>query len=161
LYELTLLGAHYHPTVAKWAKALLQKQNVEYTGDPLLDFSLINFLDRFNYQQPKPKLVQRLKTHKIRRSLVEAAVNSKDFLLLQEDQVREEERFFHHFFKLRKVAEDAAQQEEEEEPYSEDDELGFSGELELQEESEEEAKPKKRLKKSVFSTADDYEHLLD
>lgn len=165
LYELTLLGAHYHPTVSKWAKTLLQKQIIEYSGDPLLDFSLINFLDRFNYQQPKPKLVQKLKTHKIRRSLVEGAVNTKDFLLLPEDQVREEERFFHHFFKLKKISQDAAPkyEEEEEEAFSEGSDFEMpGGGLEMQEESEEEeSKPKKRQKKSVFSTAEDYAYLMD
>lgn len=44
--ELTYLTNHFHPTVALWAGHILQGKRIEYTGDPLKDFTLIRFLDR-------------------------------------------------------------------------------------------------------------------
>ena len=35
--------------------SLLQKEQISYTGDPLHDFTLIRFLDRFVYRNPKKK----------------------------------------------------------------------------------------------------------
>lgn len=52
--ELTYLTNHFHPTVALWAGHILQGKRIEYTGDPLKDFTLIRFLDR--YCSPNDKL---------------------------------------------------------------------------------------------------------
>lgn len=54
-YELHLLSRHYHPSVALFATEILQrtKKGVEYYGDPLKDFTLMHFLDRFVYRSPK------------------------------------------------------------------------------------------------------------
>lgn len=56
LIELNLLARHYHPTVTKWASSLIKTGNIEvieYSGDPLLDFSLVNFLHKFITKNPK------------------------------------------------------------------------------------------------------------
>ena len=50
MYELTLLQIHFHPTIQKWAKEL---GSIDYKGDPLLDFSIQNFLDRISFKNPK------------------------------------------------------------------------------------------------------------
>lgn len=58
LNELYLLQNHYHPSVQKMSKFILENYNKEiinYEGDPLLDFSLINFLDKFMLKNPKIK----------------------------------------------------------------------------------------------------------
>lgn len=44
--ELGYLQRHFHPTVAMWAQHILNGEKVNYTGDPLKDFTLIRFLDR-------------------------------------------------------------------------------------------------------------------
>lgn len=44
---------HVHPTVRLWAQNLLSGETLTYNGDPLLDFSLSNFLDRISYKNPK------------------------------------------------------------------------------------------------------------
>lgn len=53
--ELTYLTNHFHPTVALWAGHILQGKRIEYTGDPLKDFTLIRFLDRYGSPNRKTK----------------------------------------------------------------------------------------------------------
>lgn len=53
LYELLPLADHTHPTIRLWSLSLLQNELLNYSGDPLLDFSLANFLDRISYKEPK------------------------------------------------------------------------------------------------------------
>ena len=49
-WELLLLAEHNHPTVSLFAKQILDLSLIQYDGDPLLDFSLSSFLDRFAYK---------------------------------------------------------------------------------------------------------------
>lgn len=51
--ELLLLSNHYHPSVAVFAKALLEGREINYGGDALNDFTLMAFLDRFAFRNPK------------------------------------------------------------------------------------------------------------
>lgn len=51
--ELASLQLHFHPTVALFSKNLANGQKIVYTGDPLKDFTLIRFLDRFVFKNPK------------------------------------------------------------------------------------------------------------
>lgn len=58
LVELTILLNHYHPTVQKWTKQIIESYKsdpIDYEGDPLLDFSLANFLNKFITKNPKVK----------------------------------------------------------------------------------------------------------
>lgn len=60
LWELTCLLNHYHPQVRKYAEMLIEKRDessniIEYDGNPLLDFNLANFLDRFTFSKAKKK----------------------------------------------------------------------------------------------------------
>ena len=62
LNELYLLQKHYHPSVQRMAKFILENYNKEiisYDGDPLMDFSLINFLEKFMLKNPKIKKVKK------------------------------------------------------------------------------------------------------
>jgi hypothetical protein len=62
LAELTILSNHYHPTIQKFVNFILANYNkdiVNYEGDPLLDFSLVNFLEKFILKNPK--LAKKLK----------------------------------------------------------------------------------------------------
>lgn len=51
--ELYFLKSHFHPTVALYAQNILDGQLIKYNGDPLKDFTLIRFLDRFVFKNPK------------------------------------------------------------------------------------------------------------
>jgi len=53
LYELHALRNHYHPSVAFFVKKVIQNEPIEYSGDPLQDFTTMRFLDRFAYRNPK------------------------------------------------------------------------------------------------------------
>nr|CAD7404866.1 unnamed protein product [Timema poppensis] len=51
--ELLTLTQHFHPTVALFAYNILQNELIHYSGDPLQDFTLARFLDRFVFKNPK------------------------------------------------------------------------------------------------------------
>ncbi|XP_063937574.1 protein SLOW WALKER 2 [Daucus carota subsp. sativus] len=52
-WELMVLAAHAHPSVATMAKTLLSGANIVYNGNPLHDLSLSSFLDKFMEKKPK------------------------------------------------------------------------------------------------------------
>lgn len=54
VWEASLLLHHYHPSVSKFANDF-KDGAIEYGGDPLRDFALIQFLDRFAYRHPKSR----------------------------------------------------------------------------------------------------------
>ena len=45
-WELSVLRNYYHPTIRIWANNLMSGKQIDYSGDPLQDFSLGNFLDK-------------------------------------------------------------------------------------------------------------------
>ncbi|XP_060651700.1 uncharacterized protein F23B12.7 [Drosophila nasuta] len=51
--ELLLLRQHYHPTVQVFAEQILLEKRIDYYGDPLRDFGLPHFLERFAFKNPK------------------------------------------------------------------------------------------------------------
>lgn len=52
-YELTLLSRNFHPTVQVFVENILKGHKIKYFGDPLQDFSLSHFLERFSFKNPK------------------------------------------------------------------------------------------------------------
>eukprot|EP01031_Cornospumella_fuschlensis_P032230 gene32230-38982_t len=104
LFELTLLKQHYHPSVRAFAQALLSPPHeIHFGGDPLVDFTLTAFLDRFVYRHPK-KSVENSLRRKGR------AVPSDDKTVLEEfggvaaagdgdeEDVAPDKQFFYRFF---------------------------------------------------------------
>lgn len=104
-FELLPFTRHYHPTVVVFANKLLNNEPVEYTGDPMLDFTLIHFLDRFVYKNPKKTKSADDKTGKksifeaeksiYKSSIKNLAVNSKEYLKLDPKLIPAEEKFFY------------------------------------------------------------------
>lgn len=131
LWELTLLTKHAHPSVVAIAKALLvSPESITYEGNPILDFSVIGFLDRFVYKNPKARDLQYNKEaahdtdekrtnnkvnvfsqQMLRASLIRPAANSGIAKLVKEgkseDVVPVDEKFFYNYFTLRKERDDA------------------------------------------------------
>ncbi len=107
LSEIVILSNHYHPTVQKFCSFILEnykKDTIDYQGDPLIDFSLANFLDKFILKNPK------LKSNKKKK--VQATSNEdeelKKFLGEDGDNENEEEKgekleFIDKFNKINKV----------------------------------------------------------
>ncbi|XP_075391429.1 CCAAT/enhancer-binding protein zeta isoform X2 [Tenrec ecaudatus] len=107
LWELKKLSEHFHPSVALFAKTILQGNDVQYPGDPLQDFTLMRFLDRFVYRNPKPhkgkentdSVVMQPKRKPFMKDIRSLAVNSKEFLAKEESQIPVDEVFFYRYYK--------------------------------------------------------------
>jgi len=95
IWEITLLRNHYHPSVVRFATDLIQdnKKN-SYRGNPLIDFSIMHFLDKFAYRQPK-KVVAGKKKYTNKRS-IQFSVNNESFL--QRKHIDGEHIFFFKYF---------------------------------------------------------------
>jgi len=105
-WEISLFAHHFHPSVAKFANDMGE---IDYAGDPLQDFGLAPFLDKFAYRNPKSreKLFKQQQAggtvatsnnrrmNKLRARL-ELPVNDPSFL--EKTDINEQEEFFHRFF---------------------------------------------------------------
>ncbi|XP_029351916.1 CCAAT/enhancer-binding protein zeta isoform X2 [Echeneis naucrates] len=106
LWELQRLAQHFHPSVSLFAKTILQGGSIQYSGDPLQDFTLMRFLDRFVFRNPK-QLKGKQNTDaavlmpKQRLPVSYLPVNCEEFLAKEESQIPVDEIFFHRFFKTR------------------------------------------------------------
>ncbi|KAH0622550.1 hypothetical protein JD844_024947 [Phrynosoma platyrhinos] len=106
-WELKKLSEHFHPSVALFAKTILEGNYIEYSGDPLQDFTLMRFLDRFVYRNPKvhkgkentSSVVMQPKKKQSMNNVRNLAVNSKEFLAQDESKIPVDEVFFHRFYK--------------------------------------------------------------
>ncbi|RUS87856.1 hypothetical protein EGW08_004389 [Elysia chlorotica] len=114
VWELQQLAKHYHPSVRLYAETLLKGQNIKYDGDPLKDFTLIRFLDRFVYKNPKKDLEKNSDMKRFKGSATTGIrafpVNSKEFLQAGEESVPVDEKFFLQYFtaKAKQKGEDAS-----------------------------------------------------
>jgi ribosome biogenesis protein MAK21 len=102
LWEACLVAHSFHPSVAKFASTLSE---ISYMGDPLRDFTLAPFLDKFAYRNPKTsKKLNRGESVAKRRSVMEEAesalkalpVNDPSFL--KKTHIDEQDEFYHKFF---------------------------------------------------------------
>ncbi|CAG7730275.1 unnamed protein product [Allacma fusca] len=98
-FELVSLAEHYHPSVALFAQTLIDKNFIKYDGNPLRDFAIARFLERFIYRNPK---VNKLRPQYEPRGLRKVPVNSTTYLEADVSKVPIEERFFYKYFKDRK-----------------------------------------------------------
>ncbi|KAJ8270964.1 hypothetical protein GJAV_G00121250 [Gymnothorax javanicus] len=109
LWELKKLSAHFHPSVALFAKTILQGEFIQYTGDPLQDFTLMRFLDRFVFRNPKQQksrentnsTVMQPKLKVFMNNIQALPVNCEEFLAKEECQIPVDEVFHYRFFKKR------------------------------------------------------------
>uniref|UniRef100_A0A3Q4H3G5 CCAAT/enhancer-binding protein zeta n=1 Tax=Neolamprologus brichardi TaxID=32507 RepID=A0A3Q4H3G5_NEOBR len=117
LWELQKLALHFHPSVSLFAKTILQGDFIQYSGDPLQDFTLIRFLDRFVFRNPKQLKAEQntdaavmKPKHRLPVSLL--PVNSAEFLSKEESQSPD---IFPLFFKKRQ------QEKQQRRPRGDDD----------------------------------------
>ncbi|KAL5971902.1 CCAAT/enhancer-binding protein zeta [Taenia solium] len=103
-WHLSLLVNHAHPTVAYFARSLMERRVFKYTGDPFEDLSVAHFMERFVYKKPKPTSIA-----KSGKMVVDAGVrkkvhaktlapNSLAYKNLNPEQVPSDERFIHSYF---------------------------------------------------------------
>ncbi|XP_007896659.2 CCAAT/enhancer-binding protein zeta [Callorhinchus milii] len=107
LWELKQLSEHFHPSVALFATTILQGDQIQYSGDPLQDFTLMRFLDRFVYRNPKQykgkenthNVVMQPKQKFQMSNVRNLPVNSQEFIDRDESQIPVNEVFFHRYYR--------------------------------------------------------------
>lgn len=131
LAELVPLSRHYHPSVATFASRILTGKSIYYDGNPLADFTLLHFLDRFSFKNPKKprqgqgdekeelfRSVGTSRKHYIPKGLKSMSVVSEEYLRHEEKQIPLDEVFLYKYLKQRPKL----KKKQEENP----DEDGFS-----------------------------------
>jgi len=105
LWELECLQQHFHPSAALFAKNLLDNEPIKYSGDPLSDFTLPRFLDRFVFRNPKKNPEKNKPTTVLgKRNIYKpagikaVAPDSKDFLNRAVENVPTDELFMYKYF---------------------------------------------------------------
>jgi ribosome biogenesis protein MAK21 len=115
-WEMALTMNHYHPSVASFAQHMGE---IQYSGDPLRDFAVGPFLDKFAYKNPKQiennkaaakddnaqqqqQQQQKVKSIAARRNPATAtqqmAAPLNDPSFLKKHDVHVQDEFFHRFF---------------------------------------------------------------
>ncbi|KAL8785218.1 MAG: hypothetical protein Q9213_003487 [Squamulea squamosa] len=114
LWEILPVSIHYHPSVSLFATTLLTHRPLPPKPD-LASHTLIHFLDRFVYRNPKTtasargaSIMQPISSFTTDKTLLSSAsslrarnsqpVNSESFWKLEKDQVGADEVFFHKYF---------------------------------------------------------------
>jgi ribosome biogenesis protein MAK21 len=110
-WELHLLKSHFNPSISLWSNQLIAKQTIEYSGDPLLDFSTANFLDRISFKNPKSK-EKLAKAIRVRGADVQEPANKSTSLS------KPDEAFYSKYFTEKKQLEPEAIQAEDEEEFA-------------------------------------------
>ncbi|KAK4148639.1 CBF/Mak21 family-domain-containing protein [Chaetomidium leptoderma] len=114
LWELAPFLTHYHPSVCVFAGNLLARQKKALPKPDLANHSLMHFLDKFVYRNPKaeeskrggsimqPILASGSASHIVASSKAAAkqqrVVNSSSFWNLKPEQVSADDVFFHEYF---------------------------------------------------------------
>lgn len=105
-WEMCLAMQHYHPTVQAFTENFGE---IEYKGDPLRDFTLATFLDKFAYRNPKSagkvagkfssrKSVAERRSGNERRTEGQFALPYNDPAFVHQENVDVEDQFFHEYF---------------------------------------------------------------
>ncbi|CAD5223382.1 unnamed protein product [Bursaphelenchus okinawaensis] len=96
--ELYALSQHYHPSVAVFAQRIMDGLKVQYKGNALIDFTLIRFLDRFAFKNPKIKTAEDGKYRGyVPSGIKRMNIASKEYANMQEREIPQDEKFLHRF----------------------------------------------------------------
>lgn len=108
--ELLKLSQHFHPTVTLFANKILKGEVIKYSGDPLQDFTLPKFLDRFVFKNPKKKnneevvvnsKFSRKKTY-VPSGIRSLRVDSSNYLHEDESKIPVDELFMYKYLHKKK-----------------------------------------------------------
>ena len=100
VWELSLLSNHFHPSVVVFATHLKNGEEIKYDGDPLEDFTLKHFLDRFVYRNPKKmEKITPFSRSSVPSSSKKRRIDSKEYLDIPAAKIPPEEKFMHHYLK--------------------------------------------------------------
>mmetsp|Transcript_27462 Transcript_27462/g.59151 ORF Transcript_27462/g.59151 Transcript_27462/m.59151 type:complete len:1030 (-) Transcript_27462:1024-4113(-) len=98
LWEAALMRRHFHPSVQSFADSLLAKgHSINFAGDPTVEFSLMAFLNRFAYKNPKKAVSEKIGVqHRVRR--VEEEPINLTISHVAAGEVDPDKQFFHKYF---------------------------------------------------------------
>lgn len=88
LWEIDVLNTFFHPSVTKISESVMNNKRLEYNGDPMVDYTLMKFLDKFNYKKPK-------EDEKNKKN----PLNSEEFANLPLTSVKEDDLFHYNYTK--------------------------------------------------------------
>ncbi|KCV72703.1 hypothetical protein H696_00282, partial [Fonticula alba] len=154
LHDLVPLSHHYHPSVSKLATQLLRGQALTMptaaadasapdavvqtlsVGDSVHEHSLIRFLDRFVYRNPKAikdedglRLRGSDSIMQPNRQLYTSNLLPEDFARLAEDDIPEDQLFFYQFFKKKAEQDAKLGAKKPKKPSADDDDDDDDGDL--------------------------------
>ncbi|TYZ63547.1 hypothetical protein PybrP1_005220 [[Pythium] brassicae (nom. inval.)] len=115
-WELHHLVHHYHPSVQMFARQLLENRDtgIQYAGDPLVDFTMHAFFEKFVNKKPRHKgdasastsaAAASASSHQRAKGWIFAPINTEAVLQAAEESVDESDKFFYKFFKERAARE--------------------------------------------------------
>ncbi|RLN54043.1 hypothetical protein BBJ29_003161 [Phytophthora kernoviae] len=108
-WEINTLAHHYHPSVQMFARQLLESKDtgIQYSGDPLVDFTLHAFFEKFVNKKPRHKVAEDSSSATKAKNWTFAPINTEAVLQESEANVDASDQFFYKFFKER-ASRDAA-----------------------------------------------------
>ncbi|KYM96742.1 CCAAT/enhancer-binding protein zeta [Cyphomyrmex costatus] len=121
--ELEALSRHFHPSVSLFANQIIQGKSIEYTGDPLEDLTLIRFLDRYVFKNPKKlesKKVQKKNDPLAQRAgytpkgIRSLSVDSAAYLNEREERIPVDELFLYRYLKQKDEIKKRVKKEDDE-----------------------------------------------
>jgi ribosome biogenesis protein MAK21 len=113
-YELISLSKFFHPTVQVFVENILKHQKLKYFGDPLKDFSLNHFLERFAFKNPK-KVETNEKNTAFNHTYQPKGSRGMSVHLLTDQNCTEDEKFIFDFLqKKREIKNKVVTKEDEE-----------------------------------------------
>jgi ribosome biogenesis protein MAK21 len=126
LFELSLLRHHFHPSVQAFAEALVDtpQHAISFSGDPLTEFNLISFLNRFAYKNPKQKVAKKVAQLSYDELPMNEAFTSGE--PINESQIAPEKHFFYKFFGERDALRSMGKSRDRKKKNKDDDEDGDS-----------------------------------
>lgn len=114
-YELISLSKFFHPTVQVFVENILKHQRLKYFGDPLKDFSLNHFLERFAFKNPK-KVESNEKKTAFNQNYQPKGSRGLSVHLLTDQNCTEDEKFIFEFLqKKREIKEKIGKTENDDE----------------------------------------------
>ncbi|XP_062540804.1 CCAAT/enhancer-binding protein zeta [Armigeres subalbatus] len=139
-YELARYLEYFHPTVKSFANSIINNSTLSYYGDPLRDFSLGHFLDRFAFKNPKkPKTEENADGEQVpKKKILGVAQRKGDYVpsgsrgisvhSLTKDHCTEDEKYIFHFLeqkreRLREAKEEAKAKKDAKGIVDDDDDL--------------------------------------
>lgn len=100
-YELVLMSKNFHPTVQVFVENILKDQKIKYFGDPLKDFSLAHFLERFSFKNPK-KVDPKEQKSAFHQNYQAKGARGQSVYLLTEQTCTEDEKFIFDFIQRKR-----------------------------------------------------------